>query len=96
MAGLTAVIVRWADAHAGTEHWTPLEELDDDGEYIVSSVGWLLPVDEGGKADHVTVVQSVTVDDHVDHVLHIPVSMVRTLVSITSPEYVVSPIAATP
>lgn len=96
MAGLTAVIVRWADAHAGTEHWTPLEELDDDGEYIVSSVGWLLPVDEGGKADHVTVVQSVTADDHVDHVLHIPVSMVRTLVSITSPQDVVSPIAATP
>ena len=95
MAGLTAVVVHWADAHAGTEHWTPVEELDDDGEYIVASVGWLLPVDEGGKPDHVTLVQSLTVDDHVDHVLHIPVSMVRTIASIT-PQHVVSQVAATP
>lgn len=83
MARLTAAVVRWADAHAGVEHWTALEELDDDGEYIVESVGWLLPVDEGGKADHVTLVQSLTADDHVDHVLHIPVSMVRTIASVS-------------
>lgn len=83
MARLTAAVVRWADAHAGTEHWTPLDELEDDGEYLVESVGWLLPVDEGGKPDHVTLVQSVTPDEHVDHVIHIPVSMVRTIASVS-------------
>ena len=83
MARLTAVVVSWADAHAGMEHWTPLTDLEDDGEYIVSSVGWLIPVDEGGKAEHVTLAQSLTPDDDVDHVIHIPVSMVRTIASIT-------------
>lgn len=83
MAGLTAVVVVWADAHAGPERWTALEELDDDGEYLVESCGWLLPVDQGGKPDHVTLAQSLTPDEHVDHVIHIPVSMVRTIASIT-------------
>lgn len=83
MAGLGAAIVRWADAHAGADHWTPLGEMDDDGEYIVQSVGFLVPVDEGGKPDHVTLVQSITPDDHVDHVIHIPVGMVRTIVSVS-------------
>jgi len=89
MAGLTPVIVTWADAHAGVDHWMPLDELEDDGEYLVQSVGWLLPADDGGKQGHVTVAQSLTPDEHVDHVLHIPVSMVRTLVIVT-PQDVVS------
>lgn len=83
MARLTPVVVRWADAHAGLEHWTPIDELEDDGEYIVESVGWLLAPDDGGKADHVTLAQSLTPDDQVDHVIHIPVSMVRNLASIS-------------
>ena len=85
MAGLTAVVVVWADAHADVEQWTPLEDLDRDGEYLVKSCGWLIPVDLGGKADHVTIAQSLTPDDMVDHVLHIPVSMVRTLASMAMP-----------
>lgn len=83
MAGLTAVVVVWADAHAGPDRWTPIEDLDDDGEYLVESCGWLVPVGDGGKPDHVTLAQSYTPDEHVDHVLHIPISMVRSIASIT-------------
>lgn len=79
MAKLSVVLVRWADAHAGVEHWHSLEELEDDGEYIVQSVGWLIPVGDGGKDGHVTLVQSLTEDEQVDHVLHIPVAMVRSV-----------------
>lgn len=83
MARLTAVVVRWADAHSGAEQWTPIDEMDDDGEYLVESVGWLIPVDEGGKPNHVTLAQSLTPDDAVDHILHIPTSMVRNIASVS-------------
>lgn len=79
MAGLNVVLVRWADAHAGVEHWHALSDLEDDGEYIVQTVGWLIPADEGGKNGHVTLAQSWTMDEQVDHVIHIPVAMVRSM-----------------
>lgn len=80
MAGLSLVCVRWADAHAGVGHWHELEEVaEGDEEYIVESVGWLIPVDKGGKHLHVTLAQSVTPDDMVDHILHIPKGMVRSM-----------------
>lgn len=79
MAGLSVVLLKWADAHSGAHHWHALGEIEDDGEYIVQSVGWLIPVDEGGKDGHVTLAQSMTPDADVDHVLHVPVGMVRSM-----------------
>lgn len=70
------VEVIWADAHAGdNDTWVPVEELHGEGEeYLVVSVGWLIV---GSKAKHVTICQSRTPDEQVDHVLHIPEGMIR-------------------
>lgn len=89
MAGLTIVLVTWADAHAAPHEWTPLEELaDDNDEFLVRSVGFL--ADDYGKHGHVTLVQSITPDDDADHTLHIPVGMVRSVVVLCSTQDVVS------
>jgi hypothetical protein len=72
------VMVTWMDAHAATETWTPLSELDQE-PCIVTSCGFLLAVEQGGKPDHVTIYQSKTESDDVDGVLCIPVAMVKTL-----------------
>jgi hypothetical protein len=40
---------------------------------------------DGGKKDHVTVYQSETEDGDLDHILHIPVLMVRGI-KVCSPE----------
>lgn len=71
------VMVVWADAHSGPEHWEELEQ--DDGEYLNLTVGILVDVDHGGKKDHVTIAQSQTPDDLFDHVIYIPSAMVREL-----------------
>jgi len=84
------VRVEWADAHAGPEQWTQLADMDDDGEYIVNSVGYLLPTGDGGKDGHVTLVQSITPNDDVDHTLHIPVAMVRRCIVLCNVQDVVS------
>ena len=78
------VLVTWADAHSGVATWTPIDGLDKD-EMIVSTCGFLLATCDGGKPDHVTVYQSRTIDDDIDHVLHIPVAMVRHM-AICTPE----------
>jgi hypothetical protein len=70
------VLVTWADAHSGVATWTPIESLDKD-EMIVATCGFLLATCDGGKPDHVTVYQSRTMEDDIDHVLHIPCAMVR-------------------
>lgn len=72
------VIVEWADAHAGSINWISIDELDKEGEVIICSAGFLLPIEQGGREKHVTLVQSFD-DTHVDHVLHIPVDMVRSM-----------------
>jgi hypothetical protein len=72
------VIVTWMDAHAATETWTPLSDIDQD-PCVVTSCGFLLAVEQGGKPDHVTIYQSKTESDDVDGVLCIPVAMVKTL-----------------
>lgn len=75
---MEVVQVVWADAHAGeNESWIAVEELQVQGEeYLVTSVGWLVV---GAKDKHVTIAQSLTADDQVDHVLHVPEGMVRKL-----------------
>jgi uncharacterized protein YndB with AHSA1/START domain len=74
---LDPVIVTWADAHSDSSGWTGVKEHIDEGEYIVQSVGWLLTESDGGKPGHVTICQSYTPDEDVDHILHIPQAMVR-------------------
>lgn len=77
-----AVMVVWADAHAGPEQWSPRNEIEDDGEYMVQSIGWLLQIGEGGKDKHISLAQSWTQADDVDHVIHIPLGMVRSAVTL--------------
>ena len=75
------VLVVWADAHAeDTSGWAFLSEMSDRGEYLVETIGWLLSPKHGGKDGHVTVAQSLTrQDDACDHVVHVPLGMVREL-----------------
>jgi hypothetical protein len=70
------VLVTWHDAHAGSENWVHVDDLDDDGAYVVQSVGWLM---EGMKRGHVTISQSSTQCGHVDAVLHVPLKMVKSV-----------------
>jgi hypothetical protein len=78
------VLVTWADTHSGGIGWTPISDIDQD-EYLIHTCGFLLATSDGGKADHVTVFQSRTADDDLDHILHIPVAMVRKI-QICSPQ----------
>jgi len=76
------VTVEWWDAHADPSGgWHRAADTDQRG-YLVTSIGWLLPPDEGGKPDHVTVAQSLggmegDEPDDFDHVLHVYAPMVR-------------------
>lgn len=73
----TIVLMEWNDAHAGdNDTWTPIEDIEDGGYYVVKSVGWLVP---DAKAGHVTIAQSLTPDDQIDHLLHVPSGMVNRL-----------------
>jgi hypothetical protein len=72
------VLVKWADAHAGSGHWDELD-TDDMDEHIVVTVGVLVTQDEGGKPKHLTVAQSKSPDGFYDHVIYIPQGMVRTV-----------------
>lgn len=81
---MTIVIITWADTHSGGTGWTPISDIDQD-EYIIQTCGFLLATSDGGKADHVTVYQSRTDDDDLDHILHIPVAMVRKI-QVCSPQ----------
>jgi hypothetical protein len=74
---VTVVLVTWHDAHSGAESWINIKDLDTEPAEV-ESVGFLLATSDGGKPDHVTLYQSRN-EDSVDHVLHIPVRMVRTM-----------------
>ena len=74
---MTVVLVTWHDAHSGAESWINIKDLDTDPAEV-ESVGFLLATSDGGKPDHVTLYQSRN-EDSVDHVLHIPVGMVKNI-----------------
>lgn len=80
MMSFQPVIVKWMDAHSGETTW---HELEDNEPYIIDTCGFLVPENEGGKPGHVTVVQSITPDEQMDHVLYIPQAMVQKLVFLT-------------
>ena len=68
------VLVTWRDAHADAQGWASVDELDDE-PCIVHSVGFHL---ENRKPGHVTIVQSIIVDE-LDSALHIPTAMVDSI-----------------
>ena len=72
---MTVVLVTWHDAHSGAESWINIKDLDIEPAEV-QSVGFLLATSDGGKPEHVTLYQSRN-EDSVDHVLHIPVGMVK-------------------
>jgi hypothetical protein len=74
---VTAVLVIWHDAHSGSESWINIKDLDTEPAEV-QSVGFLLSTSDGAKPDHVTLYQSRN-EDSLDHVLHIPVGMVKTI-----------------
>lgn len=70
----TIAVVTWHDAHSDNSgSWTERSSIDDD-PYIVRSVGFIL---DPPKPGHVSVIQSVGIDDALDHILHIPTQMVQ-------------------
>lgn len=76
-------LVRWADAHQGTSGWTDISDLEPEGERIIISSGFLVDEDSGGKKDHVTLIQSWDESqESVDNAIHIPVAMVREVVTV--------------
>ena len=72
---MTVVLVTWHDAHSGAESWINIKDLDTEPAEV-QSVGFLLATSDGGKPDHITLYQSRN-EDSVDHVLHIPIGMVK-------------------
>lgn len=77
------VSIQWADAHAGEGHWDTLDPEDKE-EHIVITCGFIIPTIDGGKPGHCTIAQSVSPDEFVDHVIHIPVGMLRSVTFLTS------------
>jgi hypothetical protein len=70
------VVIYWIDAHADATSWTSVSDIDED-PYLVQTVGFEL---EKLKPGHVSVAQSSGDDDGVvDHVLHIPAQMIKSM-----------------
>lgn len=73
-------LIYWADACGGDAGWLTLDEVEDDGEVLVQSVGFLVPVgDAGSKEKHMTLLQSIH-DGEGINLFYIPVAMVRKIV----------------
>ena len=78
------VLVHWADACGGDAGWLALDDVEDDGETVVQSTGFLVPVgDPGSKDKHVTLLQSFH-DGEGINLFYIPTDMVRKIIVLTS------------
>jgi hypothetical protein len=75
MSDLTYVEIVWHDAHALTDSWIELDDLDDE-PCVVVSVGVLLP---SVKKGHVVVSQSANTQEQFDCVLAVPVGMIKSM-----------------
>jgi hypothetical protein len=74
------VLVKWADAHAYEGGaWVYAHDIEDTGEYIVQSLGWMLTEDNGAFKEHISLAQSWGADDAIDHIINIPKGMVRSI-----------------
>lgn len=70
-------LIEWADACGGDAGWLTLEEVEDDGETLVQSVGFLVPCgDPGSKENHITLLQTYHHGDGIN-LFYIPIGMVR-------------------
>jgi len=70
-------IITWHDCHSDQPGWLMIGELEQEPT-VVHTVGWLVPTEQGGCPDHVTLYQTrIEGTDQVDSVVHIPVSMVQ-------------------
>lgn len=77
-------LVYWADACGGDPGWLTLEDVEDDGEVLVQSIGFLVPTeDPGGKQNHVTLLQSFHDGDGIN-LFYIPVGMVRKIILLSA------------
>lgn len=77
------VVVEWHDAHVGSDTWVHIEDIEREGPYVVSSCGYLITEEQGGKAGHVTLAMSWAHDDMLHSVSHIPNQMVRKIEILT-------------
>lgn len=76
-------LVEWADACGGDPGWLSLEDVEDDGETLVLSVGFLIPPDDpGGKKDHITLLQTFHDGDGIN-LFYIPAQMIRKISVVT-------------
>lgn len=71
------VRVRWHDAHSCGDGWQAIEEIDAE-PYVVDSIGYVIV---GAKPGHIVLAASAS-DDAVDHVLAVPLGMVREVVEL--------------
>ena len=71
-----AVVVKviWHDAHSVAPSWICLDDIDGEPA-VVESVGFVL---HNKKDQHIVLAQSLT-DNDGDHILAIPVGMVRSV-----------------
>ena len=77
-------LVYWADACGGDPGWLTLDDVDDDGETLVQSVGFLVPTgDAGAKKDHITLLQTFHDGDGIN-LFYIPVGMMRKIILLNS------------
>ena len=76
------VLVIWHDAHAGSGSWEYLNDLEDDGDYVVKSVGYLIDAKKYGKKKHTSIAQSLSEVDCLDSILHIPNAMVQKIINL--------------
>ena len=78
----TVVYVQWADTHMSDGGWINLTDYEDDGECLVDTIGFLVPLGEPGSKDkHITVWQTICKEEGI-HAIHIPVAMVRDMKAI--------------
>lgn len=76
----TMVRVIWADAHTSEGGWLDMTDYIDDGEVLVHTVGYLIPIgDAGSKDKHISVWQTLCGGEGI-HGFHIPVAMVRDMI----------------
>lgn len=77
-------LIYWADACGGDAGWLDLESIEDDGETLVQSTGFLIPTgDPGSKEEHITLLQSYH-DSEGINLFYIPVGMVRKIILLSA------------
>lgn len=70
-------VVIWHDAHSDeADSWVSISRRVDHEPFEVVTVGIILDSKTGKKRGHVSVAQSLTPSEFVDHVIHIPKAMV--------------------